>query len=68
MRPMTNNAKGLRSRMPIGIVLLAVSAVLFLTGSGMLTRVGAAGYAHVGIMGAAVAVAMVLLFLNWNRH
>ncbi len=68
MRLMTNDGKGSRSMKPIGIVLLAASALLFLTGSGLLTRVGAMGYAHVGIVGAAVAVAVVLLFLNWNRH
>lgn len=68
MRPMTKDGKGSRSMRPIGIVLLAVSALLFLAGSGLLNRIGAVGYAHVGIMGAAVAVAVVLVFLNWNRH
>lgn len=68
MRQMTNPTKGPRTRMPLGIALLAASALLFLTGSGLLSRIGSAGYAHVGILGAAVAVAVALVFYTWNRH
>ena len=51
-----------RLGMPSWIVLLVLSAVLFLAGSASFGLGGASGAAQLGVLGAIAAVAMIVAF------
>jgi hypothetical protein len=53
-----------RSGVPPWILLLSVAAILFLIGSGSFAGAGAHDAAQFGILGASVAVAVIIAFVR----